>query len=262
MASKQDHIHPSDTTKQDVLVSGDSIKTVNGYSILGSGNIVVTATATSDFASMTGKPTTLSGYGITDAYTKVAGKGLSTEDYTSIEKSKLAGIAASANNYSLPIASAYVLGGVKAGANITIDAAGVISASASGGASATETVAGIIELATTAEAQSGTDAARVITPLQLFNSLKGSNQNLATNGYQKLHGGLIIQWGNNASGEGTATFPVAFPNRCLNVQVTFYEHSGTTAAGTGYLSAKSLTKTSFTYGIVGVVARQWLAVGY
>ncbi|HZK24458.1 MAG TPA: NosD domain-containing protein, partial [Oscillospiraceae bacterium] len=33
---------------------------------------------------------------------KVAGKGLSTEDYTTAEKTKLAGIAASANNYSHP----------------------------------------------------------------------------------------------------------------------------------------------------------------
>ena len=132
------------SSKQDTLVSGTNIKTINGDSILGSGNIVLTAT--SDFASITGKPTTLDGYGITDAYTKtesnsslalkvdkVSGKGLSTEDYTSIEKTKLAGIAASANNYSLPIATNTVLGGVKAGANVSIDAAGVISASSSGG---------------------------------------------------------------------------------------------------------------------------------
>lgn len=39
LASKQDHIHPSDTTKQNVLVSGANIKTVNGVSVLGSGNI-------------------------------------------------------------------------------------------------------------------------------------------------------------------------------------------------------------------------------
>ena len=44
------------------------------------------------------------------------------------DKSKLDGIAASANNYSLPVASSTVLGGVKAGTNVTIDANGVISA--------------------------------------------------------------------------------------------------------------------------------------
>lgn len=46
---------------------------------------------------------------------KVAGKGLSTNDFTTAEKNKLAGIANNANNYSLPLASATVRGGVKVG---------------------------------------------------------------------------------------------------------------------------------------------------
>lgn len=46
---------------------------------------------------------------------KVSGKGLSTNDYTTTEKNKLAGIAAGANNYTLPTATASVLGGVKIG---------------------------------------------------------------------------------------------------------------------------------------------------
>ena len=44
---------------------------------------------------------------------KETGKGLSTNDYTTAEKTKLAGIAENANNYSLPIASSTTLGGVK-----------------------------------------------------------------------------------------------------------------------------------------------------
>lgn len=56
----------------------------------------------------------------------VSGKGLSTNDFTTAEKDKLAGIAEGANNYSLPTASANVLGGVKIGKNINI-ADGVIS---------------------------------------------------------------------------------------------------------------------------------------
>lgn len=46
---------------------------------------------------------------------KVSGKGLSTNDYTTAEKNKLEGIAANANNYTLPTATASVLGGVKIG---------------------------------------------------------------------------------------------------------------------------------------------------
>lgn len=50
---------------------------------------------------------------------KVDGKGLSTNDFTTAEKNKLAGIATGANKYTLPAATADTLGGVKTGANIT-----------------------------------------------------------------------------------------------------------------------------------------------
>lgn len=38
--AREDHVHPSDTSKQDALVSGTNIKTINGVSVLGSGDIV------------------------------------------------------------------------------------------------------------------------------------------------------------------------------------------------------------------------------
>lgn len=56
---------------------------------------------------------------------KEIGKGLSSNDYTSGEKSKLAGIAANANNYSLPKAGSS-LGGVQSGGDVSI-ANGLIS---------------------------------------------------------------------------------------------------------------------------------------
>ena len=56
---------------------------------------------------------------------KETGKGLSSNDYTSGEKSKLAGIAAGANNYSLPKAGTS-LGGVQSGGDVSI-ANGLIS---------------------------------------------------------------------------------------------------------------------------------------
>lgn len=48
---------------------------------------------------------------------KVKGKGLSTNDYTTTEKKKLAGVEENANNYSLPMATNLVLGGVKISAS-------------------------------------------------------------------------------------------------------------------------------------------------
>lgn len=58
---------------------------------------------------------------------KVEGKGLSTNDYTTTEKKKLAAIEAEANKYVLPAATASALGGVKIGSNITLANGGTIS---------------------------------------------------------------------------------------------------------------------------------------
>lgn len=58
---------------------------------------------------------------------KVSGKQLSTEDYSTAEKTKLAGL----NNYSLPIASSTVSGGIKLGSGLEISN-GVVSVVAGG----------------------------------------------------------------------------------------------------------------------------------
>lgn len=52
----------------------------------------------------------------------------------------------------------------------------------------------------------------------------GTNQLKATSGYQKLPGGLIIQWGRtgNYTGESglIVTLPIAFPTACLSAVAT------------------------------------------
>lgn len=58
---------------------------------------------------------------------KVEGKGLSTNDFTAEDKSKLEGL----ENYTLPAATADTLGGVKVGAGLAI-ADGVLSATGGG----------------------------------------------------------------------------------------------------------------------------------
>lgn len=61
---------------------------------------------------------------------KVEGKGLSTNDYSNEEKSKLYGIESGANNYKLPVATSSALGGVKSGGGISIDSNGNVSLNA------------------------------------------------------------------------------------------------------------------------------------
>lgn len=88
---------------------------------------------------------------------------------------------------------------------------------------ATETVKGVVELATDAEAQAFT-ANKAIDGAKLNTAFKGVNQLLATSGYQKLPGGLIMQWGVHTTLVGasgiTKTFPIAFPTACVSVAIS------------------------------------------
>lgn len=95
---------------------------------------------------------------------------------------------------------------------------------------ASDTVKGKIEIATAAEAQTFASSLLAITPSTLNQALKGSNQSLSTNGYQKLPGGLILQWGQGSTMPSvdsyqTLSFPIAFPNACFQV-VTGTQQTG------------------------------------
>ena len=68
---------------------------------------------------------------LTGKIDKAEGKQLSTEDFTTEEKTKLAGIAEGANNYVLPEASTTILGGIKVDGNTIVVENGVAKAKAS-----------------------------------------------------------------------------------------------------------------------------------
>jgi hypothetical protein len=99
-------------------------------------------------------------------------------------------------------------------------------------------------------------------------ALTGINpQSLTTDGYQKLPGGLIMQWGTVATTQTGNTvpaldtnFPIAFPNACLSLQATTVSPS--TPSIDGEL-AVIFNQTQF--GIRNrnaVVSACWLALGY
>jgi len=62
------------------------------------------------------------------------------------------------------------------------------------------------------------------------------NQSLTTNGYQKLPGGLILQWGRYVGTlddtNTTINLPIPFPNALLNVTCSPYGNSNVTGATT------------------------------
>lgn len=79
--------------------------------------------------------------------------------------------------------------------------------------------------ASNAEAQAFSVSNKAISPATLAAAFQGSNQSLAAAGYQKLPGGLIVQWGqvSYSSGTGSGTFPITFPTACLACTVTAYD---------------------------------------
>lgn len=102
-----------------------------------------------------------------------------------------------------------------------------------------------------------------------------TNQSLTSNGYQKLPGGLIIQWGSftpNGLGQGLQiTFPIAFPNKVV------YTNAGEEDGVTGILDHATTYNSNLT-GLNALVTSQssvggawshpttgtakWIAIGY
>lgn len=88
----------------------------------------------------------------------------------------------------------------------------------------------------------------------------GAGDYVGTDGYQKLPGGLIIQWGRATGLSGTITFSLAFPNKVL--------------AMTGNSTDGSARVNSITFNGIGTgtntidfyqsinIGFSWIAVGY
>lgn len=96
----------------------------------------------------------------------------------------------------------------------------------------------------------------------------GANQSLGANGFQKLPGGLVVQWGNPASsispgGSLAVTFPIAFTTDCFVViPVPQSTGANTNEYSVGYFNKTTngftATNNSATSGIVKI---SWVAIG-
>ncbi len=127
---------------------------------------------------------------------------------------------------------------------------------------ATESSAGIVKFATADEAVALASAGVALTPARLVNAFKGAHQSLSGNGYQRLPGGLIIQWG----GGNTPLYqslPIAFSTAPLVAQATVL------GAGAFFTAVESLTTTNITVGSFNRdgsrrndVPIHWIAIGY
>lgn len=112
----------------------------------------------------------------------------------------------------------------------------------------------------------GNNYMRPSTPAQVAAALNAAGagdfdagHSFATNGYQKLGNGLIIQWGRNAThADAYTTFPIAFPSVCATVLATL-EH---TTANYQSVTLRAISNTRFYKDADGYTGIHWIAIGY
>ncbi len=126
----------------------------------------------------------------------------------------------------------------------------------------------ISNVATQAEVDAGVEDTKIVTSKKL-KTMFVNGLNTATNGYQKLPGGLIIQWGASTfrgttgqSGE-LITLPIAFPN-------AFFRITGTDGGyGANAIGITIISQSQFrcwgrvaASGAFSDTGFHWIAIGY
>lgn len=110
----------------------------------------------------------------------------------------------------------------------------------SGGANWIALPAGI---SSTVQAQALTDDTTALTPKKLADAFKGANQSTGVAGYQKLPGGIIVQWGNTtptaSTGDVSTPFPIVFPTAVRTLILSPGTTSNMATATFGSLSTAS-----------------------
>lgn len=112
------------------------------------------------------------------------------------------------------------------------------------------------------------------------NMITGAVQQLNSNGYRKLSGGLIIQWGSmTVSGDNAKSYnqrlpyPIAFPNACLSIIGSVDSHDVNTSArltASYIISENSNTNYHVRISSIGLPLEssilntdiRWIAIGY
>ena len=91
-------------------------------------------------------------------------------------------------------------------------------------------------------------------------------ESMAEDGYVKFDNGLILQWGEEAASSGniTVTFPLPFPNACLNVVCTDHDDGDVSGIGgvTGLNTLPSESTTTITFSCYNAIDNFfWQAIG-
>lgn len=120
---------------------------------------------------------------------------------------------------------------------------------------ASETIKGIMELLTNAEFIAGTDAEKAMVAANFVKSI-------GANGYIKLPGGLMIQWGSvtgSPAATGTVNFPTSFSTIYTVVLANSQDNRDTTHTSKSTSSFAYYTRTSSGTALGGTF--DWVAIG-
>lgn len=215
------------------------------YAISISGNAATATTAAAvPWAGINGKPTTISGYGITDAVRLTA---------TNQTINGNINVAGDLKAYRSGGTTGYVF--LNSGGTRYLNFDGTYYNLPSA------------QLKATTPTQSpGDSSSNLASTAYVDNAVASATlpHSLGTNGYQDLPGGIRIQWGSTGNiagiGSATITFPSAFGGTVYNVQITGRTSPGT-AQSHDYVDTINSTSFLLHNNASNTCAYYWFAVG-
>jgi len=114
-------------------------------------------------------------------------------------------------------------------------------------------------VATALQSQQQQSNTTLLTPQRLADAFGGANVSATTNGFVRIPGGLIFQWGRNniLDTQTTVTFPTPFQTACFSLVSAGKDTTGNTEV----MNYTALTTTDFTARSSVIGEYSWFAVG-
>lgn len=175
---------------------------------------------------------------------KVEGKGLSTNDYTTPEKNKLAAIEAEANKYVLPAATTTTLGGIIVGDRLSIDDTGKLVATYTYTLpTASNTVLGGVKIGSNITLANGgtisitkanVTSALGVDPTTTYVKKAGDTMTGALTNSSTISGSKLI----STVSTGTAPIQVASTTLCANLNADMVDGYGVSEFNSNSISVK------------------------